>query len=222
MKEHVIGICAALTLCTGSLHPASAQTRAPRQSGTLGLQFACSRCDVVTDWAVGTRTFHFSEAPVVIDVTVQGPAVAAGVQAGDTITHIDGVSLITDEGGRRFANIEAGSRVLLTVHRDGQVLGLPVTARPRGEIGAGSARIEEAYARILGRAADALAKADSLWARVGGAIDQPAYTGTFAGVDVRVDGPGPVSVTVVEDCLLSIRIGEQTITLRRTPPCSAR
>jgi len=210
MTKTITGIGVALILHAGLADQARAQTPEPKQSGTLGLQFACTRCEIITHWADGTRTFRFSEPPVVIVVNAGGPAAVGGLQAGDTITNIDGESLLTEEGGNRFANIRVGAHVSLTVRRTGQVLTLPVTAQQRETADSGlSPRGLETLADALGRLGEALPTSR----------DQPLYSGTFGGIDVRIDGPGRVSVTVADDCVLLIRIGDQRITLRRSAPC---
>jgi len=55
----------------------------------------------------------------VLTVDVDGPAHRAGLRRGDTLTTIDGIDLTTNEGGRAFAAVETGQRVVLGVRRGG-------------------------------------------------------------------------------------------------------
>ncbi len=55
------------------------------------------------------------------------PAAAAGVQAGDIITSINGVPALGDIYGA-FARFRPGDKILLTIQRDGQEVSITVTA----------------------------------------------------------------------------------------------
>ena len=49
----------------------------------------------------------------------QSPAARAGLRRGDIITRIDGISILTPAGGRRFGTIRPGQHVKWTVLREG-------------------------------------------------------------------------------------------------------
>lgn len=79
-------------------------------SGYLGLGIRCSEC--------GTRNgvFFFGAPPEITSVAEGGPAAEAGLRIGDVILAIEEED-ITNEGARRFGEIEPGQRVRFTVRR---------------------------------------------------------------------------------------------------------
>jgi hypothetical protein len=66
----------------------------------------------------GTRWYEFRAEPRIGGVRPGGPA-AGVLQAGDVITAIAGHLITTREGGQRFANLEPGKPIVLTVRREG-------------------------------------------------------------------------------------------------------
>jgi hypothetical protein len=72
--------------------------------------------------------WKFSEYPAVYSVDKDSPAEEAGLRRGDVLTKIDGIDLLTDEGGRRFASAEPGQTVTWTYRRGGAVRTAEVTA----------------------------------------------------------------------------------------------
>jgi hypothetical protein len=90
----------------------------PRASFGMGL--SCSgNCTMWFSEKGKASTMKFSEPPEVYSVESGGPADRAGIRRGDVVTHINGVRLDTDEGGRIFANVQPGQMVKFTVERDG-------------------------------------------------------------------------------------------------------
>jgi membrane-associated protease RseP (regulator of RpoE activity) len=81
----------------------------------LGIEFRCERCDV--SFGDSVTAFRFSEPPVVAAVAKGGPADKAGIQVGDTVTRIDGVSIVSSAGAQRLASLERGIAVKITVSR---------------------------------------------------------------------------------------------------------
>ena len=65
-------------------------------------------------------------------VSPNSPAGRAGLRAGDRLTHIDGISLLSKEGGRRFGQVVPGQKVKLTVKRGNSTLTkeLRLSSRP--------------------------------------------------------------------------------------------
>jgi len=66
------------------------------------------------------QSWFFSTEPRVLGVDGDGPADGI-LQAGDFLVAIDGIPITTKEGGRRFANLQAGERVLVRFRREGRV-----------------------------------------------------------------------------------------------------
>ncbi|MGH9420732.1 MAG: hypothetical protein ACRD3J_12215, partial [Thermoanaerobaculia bacterium] len=99
--------------------PAAAQVTTssarPGPFGYLGITNVRCNCTFRTD-DDGARNYEFRSNPVVLGVYRNSPADGA-LERGDTITGIDGISLTTSDGGRRFANILPGQHVTLNVSR---------------------------------------------------------------------------------------------------------
>jgi PDZ domain-containing secreted protein len=72
--------------------------------------------------------WKFSELPTVYSVDPDSPADEAGLRRGDVLVEIDGVSLLTPEGGRRFAAVQPGQAVTWTYRRGGTNRTVKVTA----------------------------------------------------------------------------------------------
>jgi regulator of sigma E protease len=86
----------------------------------LGFSFECGECGFRSTGQKGVRVWTFSDPPVVRQVEPGGPAAAAGLRAGDRLTHIGGIAMTSPEGGRRFTQIKAGDAVEWTVERGGE------------------------------------------------------------------------------------------------------
>ncbi|MEE8477170.1 MAG: PDZ domain-containing protein [Gemmatimonadales bacterium] len=69
----------------------------------------------------GSR-WEFSENPRVFSVDEDGPADRAGLRRGDILTHIDGLALLSDEGGKRLGQAKSGDEVEF-VYRRGTTVG---------------------------------------------------------------------------------------------------
>lgn len=72
--------------------------------------------------------WKFSELPTVYSVDPDSPADEAGLRRGDVLVEIDGISLLTPEGGRRFAAVQPGQTVTWTYRRGGTNRTVKVTA----------------------------------------------------------------------------------------------
>lgn len=126
MKRCLIVIC---LLALGAA-PAVAQrdsSRAARASsysinsdeGWLGMGISCSRCSLSRSGRYGGR-WTFSELPSVFSVDANGPADRAGLRTGDTLVSINGLVLVSREGGEAFGRVRPGQEVTIRFRRDGR------------------------------------------------------------------------------------------------------
>lgn len=81
-------------------------------NGYLGFGIKCGPCGLRD----GVRFFD-ANPPVVTNVVEGGPADEAGLEPDDVILAVDGLDITSDEGGRRFSELEPGDRMELTVRR---------------------------------------------------------------------------------------------------------
>jgi PDZ domain len=90
------------------------------REGWLGMGVSCSQCSFDTSGnRDGAGRWTFSASPSVFSVDDNGPADRAGLRAGDTLLAIDGVPLITAEGGAAFGSVRPGQKVTLRYRRGG-------------------------------------------------------------------------------------------------------
>jgi membrane-associated protease RseP (regulator of RpoE activity) len=140
--------------------------------GWFGFGIQCNNCGVRSE--NGRRgVFQFREQPTVVNVEPGTPAARAGMQRGDRLTHVDGVSITTQDGWRRFSAIQPGQQVRWTYTRGGRAQTASMAALRRPD---------------AGRAPGAPSPAST-------ARDQRLrYSGTVGGSTVEVRG-APVNVT---------------------------
>src|SRR6185503_6298015 len=100
-------------------------------SGWMGFGLTCQECGGEARDASRPPVWSFGTLPTVSYVDPEGPSARAGVRRGDQLTHIDGVSLLTDEGGKRFGAVKPGQKIRWRLIRDGRPLGLAVVAAER-------------------------------------------------------------------------------------------
>jgi hypothetical protein len=65
----------------------------------------------------GSMIWRFREPPEIYQVDAQSQAFRAGIRRGDVITRIDGVEIISSEGGRKFGQVRPGQSVRFTTRR---------------------------------------------------------------------------------------------------------
>jgi membrane-associated protease RseP (regulator of RpoE activity) len=120
--------------------PALPPSPRPGLAGYLGFGFQCSDCSFHIDEEVGEDGIpvrevrvNFSEPLVLQGVAEGGPAARAGIRSGDELVAVDGADITSDAGGERFAAIEPGDTVRLTIRREGSNRAVTVVAteRPR-------------------------------------------------------------------------------------------
>lgn len=119
--------------------------------GWFGFGFQCGDCSASFGVTDSAAVWRFGTWPRVYSVDVGGPAARAGLRRGDVITHIDGVSILTPDGGRRFGAILPGQSVRWTLLRDGAHRYMLAQAAERPEQPEPPERRERAaYGELLG------------------------------------------------------------------------
>ena len=103
-------------------------------SGWFGFGIQCTDCRWSVEEETGFSEWEFSEPPEISSIRDGSPAEAAGLRRGDVLIEIDGVSLVSEEGGRRFGSVEPGQTVELTYRRGGQTRTTKATAGERPDM----------------------------------------------------------------------------------------
>lgn len=170
------------------LPPPAPEQMEPRAS--LGFGFQCGPCRYGWDEASRHGLWSFSEPPEVMGIDEEKDGRTADLKVGDRLLALDGVSLTSEEGGRRFSRIRPGDTLRWTVERDGRRI--DVTTRA----------VERAPAERVARAA---VEATAAPLRFSGMVGDAA-------VEVR---GGRVNVIESEDGkLVIIRTGDAEIRIR--------
>jgi len=94
--------------------------------GDLGYSGLSCNCTLYTDTDPAESVWRFRGEPRIEGVKRGGPA-DGKLRRGDLIVSIDGALITSDEGGRRFAQLEPGRPVTLAVRRDGRDLTVEIT-----------------------------------------------------------------------------------------------
>lgn len=103
--------------------------RSRSSPGSLGFAIACDSCGWVGTEG-GGRRWQAAGRVTVSAVDPQGPADAAGLVAGDVLTHIDGHAVGSRSGSDALSGVVAGSRHTLRVTRFGRAREIVVQAVP--------------------------------------------------------------------------------------------
>ena len=92
--------------------------------GNVGIGLSCTDCSVKST-PDGKHQWEFSNPFEIVGVQLGGPADKAGIQIGDKITAVNGVSIVSKQGAETFSNLRAGQVTLFTITRkDGSTLTL--------------------------------------------------------------------------------------------------
>ena len=161
-------------------------------------------------------------------VDPEGPSARAGLHRGDQLTHIDGVSILTREGGKRFGSVKPGQVVKWRVIREGspRVIAVKAVERPGDDapdFGPLRERLRAMRDRreLQGRdMQELMQKLGDLERRAPDAPASPSaskrlrYAGSVGGSDVEVRGLGNV---VVDDSGDEVVIITRDATIRIKP-----
>jgi hypothetical protein len=195
--------------------------------GWSGFGLTCSNCGGAPGDSGKPPVWEFGTLPTIYIVEPGSPAGRAGIQIGDVLTHLDGVSLLTKEGGRRFGALQPGQRVRWTVLRGGRVIeAKAVTERRPGSRnlrlddlqetlrGLGEGGEAERLSEEITRASEELARRGLLTPTPRARSHRLRYAGTVGGSEVEVHGLGNV---VVDDSGDVIVITTRDATIRIRP-----
>ncbi len=109
--------------------------RSLHTAGWFGIGISCRGCkiEVLLD---SVAVWEFSEPPEISMVEPGSPADRAGLRRGDVLVEIDGLPLVSEEGGRRFGAAKPGETVRLTYRRGGtsQTVSVTAEARPDADV----------------------------------------------------------------------------------------
>jgi len=117
--------------------PVAPNPPTPAPDGWFGFSIRCNECGWSRMRLETTPRWESATTPAIGIVAPGGPADVAGLRTGDLITHIDGVSILTPNGGRLFGAVKPGQRVRLSVTRAGSPVTRELTLgdRPRATSG---------------------------------------------------------------------------------------
>jgi hypothetical protein len=107
-------------------------TRPVFPGGWFGFGISCN-CSVHRGESGRPPVWKFNELPEIFSVEPGSPADHGGLQRGDVLVEIDGVSLTGEEGGRRFGAVTGGQTVTFMYRRGGTVREVTLTANERAE-----------------------------------------------------------------------------------------
>ena len=200
--------------------------------GWLGIGLTCQECGGELKDGAKQPVWSFGTLPTISFVDPEGPSARAGLRRGDQLTHIDGVSLVTEAGGKRFGAVKPGQVVKWRVIRDGTPRTLAVTAVQRpGDEAQGLGMFRDQL-RALRDANQGMARSQEMrdLMRQLGELERVApnavprtaerrlrYAGSVAGSDVEVRGLGNVVVDdsgdeviiITRDATIRIRPGDK-------------
>ena len=201
------------------------------QRGWLGVGIDCEGCHWKTLPGDSGLVWASREYPVIYNVDEGSPAAKGGLQRGDVLTHMDGVSLLTPAGARHFGALRPYQRVRWTYRRDGRPGTAVVVAAPRpgpaGEYARSMAGFREQVQRMredqnksvemqrqLAELEAQMTRAEA--PRMKRTMDQRLrYSGSVANADVEVKGLGTVVVTTDESTgELVITTNDATVRIR--------
>jgi membrane-associated protease RseP (regulator of RpoE activity) len=178
---------------------ATVPSGAPSPRGWFGFSIRCSNCGWASSGRPGeSPVWESDEPPELSRVDANSPAGRAGLRVGDRITHINGVSILTDRGRKMFGSVMPGQRVRLTVSRGGTSLVRELTLASRPEVRA-------AIAASTPRAATPPSMRRSL-----------RYSGKLDDVTVEVFSAGGPTVERVGDTMI-ITVGGSVVRLKVGP-----
>ena len=157
-----------------------------RGRGTMGRRGSFMRGD--SSIATFTMAYLYTSFPRVAAVLPNSIAETAGIRVGDVLTSIDGLSLLTEEGSRRFASAASGDEVRLTFERGSKLIDVPLVL---GRVGTGRGQQMISVGQLSAR-----------------------YSGAYGSVDVDIWSDDAVNVSRDSTGAMVLRTGTTVIRLR--------
>jgi C-terminal processing protease CtpA/Prc len=96
----------------------------------FGFALECSGC--TRERAEGESTlpvWHYTDYPRVVAVAQGGAAERAGIREGDLLMSVDGMSILSSEGARRFSAARIADNIRLTIDRGGKSVDIELQPR---------------------------------------------------------------------------------------------
>jgi len=172
--------------------------------GWYGFSVRCSGCGWTTVSRDAQPMWESPEIPEVSRVDSESPAGRAGIRSGDRITHVDGLSITSPEGARRFGSAEPGQKVRLTIRRGNNTLQRDVVVGTRPEVRAAIAATAPRSPR------SPLTPAPPSVRR------RLRYTGQIDNVSVEVWSPGGPTIDRIGDTMV-ITVGSSVVRIKVDP-----
>jgi membrane-associated protease RseP (regulator of RpoE activity) len=98
------------------------------RGGRFGFALGCLPSCTHTRASDGTQYYRHDGPPPVVAVREGGPADRAGMRVGDRVTHVDGLSIVSEAGGLRFLSAARGREMRLTLDRGGRAVEVELKA----------------------------------------------------------------------------------------------
>jgi membrane-associated protease RseP (regulator of RpoE activity) len=93
-----------------------------------GFALACQpKCAKMTR-TDGVSFYRFESAPTIEAIQSGSPAASAGLQVGDVLLRIDGLSILEEDGAIRLSRPESRQSIQVTVRRDGKEMNVMLQA----------------------------------------------------------------------------------------------
>ena len=187
----VIALAAALPCdAQRGFGPGRGQSAGPRPM-LFGFALECSGC--TRDRPEGESmlpVWHYTDYPRVVAVTPGGAAERVGIREGDVLMSVDGMSILSSDGARRFSSARVADNIRLTLDRGGKSFDAELTPRlGRGGFGLrGDRPPREPVPR--------------------------EYSGRVGDVTVDATSNEPVLATTDSLGVLTLRIGDTLVRLR--------
>ena len=173
--------------------PGRGQSAGPRPM-LFGFALECSGCTRERPEGESMLpVWHYTNYPRVVAVAEGGAAQRAGIREGDVLMSVDGMSILSSEGARRFSAARLADDVRLTIDRGGK--SIDVELQPRmaraGFVLRGDRPFQEPVPR--------------------------EYSGRVGDVTIDATSNEPVVATTDSLGMLTLRIGGTVVRIRPVP-----